>query len=156
MVFETITAVTSIVTAVTSSITLVGLGYAKKQLRLAADQNRTNFEDGLAREFRDLIKDLPVRVMLGADLSDDQVGEEQTLTTFYHYFDLTNYQVFLRSKRRISDDAWLEWRQGIQAVCTLPAFERAWRLIRERRPNLFADLSKLRDSEFKADPTNFR
>lgn len=155
MVFDIIGAATSTITAGASIAACIGLVYAKQQLKLTADQARTNFEDGLSREFRDLIKDLPVRVMLGEDLSDDELSRETTLTTFYHYFDLTNYQVFLRSKKRISEDAWSEWMQGIHEVCTLPAFERAWRLIRVRRPNLFADLSKFRDSEFKIDPVSF-
>src|SRR5262245_37547818 len=102
-----------ILTSVSSTATAVGVFFAWWQIRSARKQDRTQFEDSLAREYRELAQKFPVNALLGEQLSDEEYAEYFHL--FYHYIDLSNEQVFLYKKNRISHPTWDNWIDGIRA-----------------------------------------
>jgi hypothetical protein len=50
----------------------------------------------------------------------------------YRYIDLSNEEIFLYNKRRITEDAWIEWRKGIETNMKLPAFAEIWAEVNEK------------------------
>jgi hypothetical protein len=48
---------------------------------------------------------------------------------FLQYVDLCNEQAYLHDSRRVLDDTWFDWRDGIEHTFRLPYFELAWRYI---------------------------
>ena len=73
---------------------------------------------------------MPTRALLGAEPSTEP-GEwpEEELSAFLQYVDLCNEQAYLHDTRRVSDDTWFDWRDGIEHTFRLPYFELAWRYI---------------------------
>lgn len=111
-------------TAIAAAFTAFGAWAAVRQLRLLEKQSVTSFEDELVREYRAIIKEMPVAALLGAELSDDVF--KASLMSFYRYFDLCNQEAFLKSQGRISDATWALWKEGIEGNMARPAFARAW------------------------------
>lgn len=140
-------------TAAASVATALGVVIAVIQLQIAARQAVTNFEDSLAAEYRALAATLPTEALLGGKLSDDE--HKRALDEFYHYFDLSNGQVFLRQKRRVSQRTFAFWRDGMKAHLARPAFSRAWTEIGGRVPEDFRELRRLIAEEFKRDPKDW-
>ncbi|HYD02141.1 MAG TPA: hypothetical protein VEB22_13020 [Phycisphaerales bacterium] len=131
LILQTIASLTGIATSTSMII-------AYRQLKLATRNSQLTFEDALAREYRQIGSRVPLRAVLGEDLSDAAI--EAALPEFFWYFDLSNQQVFLRRNDRVSDLAWGVWAEGIRANMARPAFAKAWRTIAEAQPSLFADL----------------
>lgn len=77
-----------------SLATALAVLMAAWQLYRGTLQNRTNFEDELSREYRELARSIPVKVHLGEVLSPEEF--EQAFPRLYQYIDLTNEQIFLR------------------------------------------------------------
>ncbi len=132
-----------------SAATTVGIIIAAWQLRVSAKQSVTDFEDALASEYRSLAASLPVEALLGGILTDDE--HKNALDQFYHYFDLSNCQIFLRQKGRVSKRTFDFWRDGIVAHLRRPAFARAWDDISSRVPNDFKELRQLIAVELGGD-----
>ena len=124
------------------------------QLRLTKQQSVVTFEDSLAREYREIADRLPIGALLGEQLSDAEYS--QAIDTFYRYIDLSNEQVFLRINRRITKNTWQNWADGIKSNLSHPAFRRAWEEIKRRAPDSFAELRRLEQSDFAADPAQWR
>ena len=80
-----------IVTAIVSIATAFGVFLAARQIMLAKEQATTEFEDNLAREYREIALRLPVKALLGEELDEREYAE--ALEHFYHYIDLTNEEV---------------------------------------------------------------
>ena len=78
--------------AVGSIGTAIAVLVAASQVRKSTQQARTDFEDELAREYRELTRSMPVEVLLGADVSDQQF--EAAFGSLYHYRDLSNRRCF--------------------------------------------------------------
>jgi len=87
--------------------TAVGVGIAAWQVRETRKQAVTSFEDGLAKEYRELAQRLPVDALLGDPLTDEVYGA--AFDGFYRYIDLCNEQVFLRQMRRLRYETWTDW-----------------------------------------------
>src|SRR5258706_14203113 len=94
---ETLSALSNIATAAAVVV-------AAWQLVLAHRQSVTNFEDSFAKEYRELASELPTKALLGEPLTEEEYAEH--FDELYHYFDLCNEQVFLRSIGRISEKTW--------------------------------------------------
>lgn len=133
--------------------TASGVAFTVAQLWLARRQAVTDFEDGLATEYRALAITLPTEALLGGQLDD--LDHAKALAQFYHYFDLSNGQIFLRQKNRVSKRTFEFWRDGIQANMARPAFARAWKDISERVPGDFEELRRLIAEEYKVDPNSW-
>ncbi len=131
---ETLTAISSIATA-------IGVLFAAWQLWLGHRQSVTNFEDAVAREYRELAAKFPTKALLGEELTDEEY--EGAFDEFYHYFDLCNEQVFFSQRRRLSRATWKFWRDGIASNLRRPAFRRAWRDVCSRANSDFSELKEL-------------
>jgi hypothetical protein len=116
----------------------VGVVFAACQLRLSKQQSATSFEDAMVREYRELASTLPLPALLGEPLSDELHRDK--LDEFYRYFDLCNSQIFLHDQKRIRDETWAFWEEGIRSNMRRPAFARAWSEIAARANGDFAEL----------------
>lgn len=130
--------------------TSIGVGVAAWQLWLSGAQERTSFEDSLAREYRELSHAIPVSAHLGKPLPDSEVNE--SLDEFFHYFTLSNDQVFLRVRGRIRKSTWFDWSSGIRSNMAKPAFANAWRQISEANPKSFVELRQFLEEDSLQDP----
>ncbi len=139
---------------ITSAVTAVGVLVAAWQLTLSKRQSRTQFEDNLAREYREIAHKFPVKALLGESLGEDEYAESFHL--FYHYIDLTNEQIFLRQKNRVSKSTWENWRDGIKSNMSLPVLSQAWAEIKSKSPSRFEELRHLEEGNFKGDPRKWK
>jgi hypothetical protein len=127
----------------------VGVLCAAWQLRQSGAQSRTDFEDDLSREYRELSRQIPTAALLG-----EEVGDQEFATAFpalFQYVDLSNEQVTLRMNGRVRKATWCEWRDGIASNIARPAFARAWGEIKVRCDS-FGELRRLERCEFTDDP----
>lgn len=145
---------TDIAGLVTSIVTAIGVIVAARQLTLSKRQTRTQFEDDLAREYRELVERIPVKALLGESLEHEEY--EKNLHLFYRYIDLSNEQVFLRQMERIGLDTWINWLAGIKSNLGLPAFGKAWDEIKTKAPQRFQELRLLEEKSFMGDPKYWR
>lgn len=120
-----------------SVATAIGLAVTALQVYLGTEQSKTAFEDGLTKEYRELLAGLPQEITLQQSLADERVDEYFPL--LYRYFDLCNEQAYLRSKERIRPDTWREWSTGIRANLARPGFRAAWQRIKSETSS-FAEL----------------
>ncbi|MEQ1751985.1 MAG: hypothetical protein ABL974_21365, partial [Prosthecobacter sp.] len=104
--------------------TTAGVLFAAYQILLSRQQAQTSFEDALAKEYRDLVSKMPTKALLGEDLTDAEHAE--AIDEFYHYFDLSNGQIFLRQINRVRPTTWKFWCDGIRTNLKRPAFKTAW------------------------------
>jgi hypothetical protein len=141
--------IVSIFTVTAPIFTAMGVCFAAYQFWQTAKQNKTRFEDDLMREYRDLINKIPVKALLGKELTDDEFSA--AYSAHYHYLDLTNEEVFLRQKNRITRETWEYWCDGIKSNLSRPSFKKAWDQIRATVPE-FTELRRLEQSEFTEDP----
>jgi hypothetical protein len=93
-------------------------------------------------------------VRLGEQAQDEEI--EKLLPAFLDYFDLSNQQALLRKTCRVSGDTWKEWREGIRESLKSGAFGKAWSIVQQRSPGLFAELKQLEDGKFEADPPDWK
>lgn len=137
------------VSAVAATIAAVGVSFAFEQLRVSKHIAQLQFEDSLAKEYRELISRVPTKALLGAELSE--LEYESAFDEFFWYVDLSNEQVLLRQRGRISKEVWKDWCAGIQTNLALPPFKRAWSEI-QIKCDSFQELRKLQAENFTDDP----
>jgi hypothetical protein len=137
------------VSAIAATVTAVGVLFAFQQFRLSKEIAQVQFEDGLAKEYRDIAGAILTKAMLGEDLSETEYQE--SFGKLFRYIDLTNEQVSLRQRGRISEEVWWYWLAGIKANLRLPAFRRAWTEIKVKSES-FQELRRLEDEDFATDP----
>jgi len=140
------------VSAVASTVAAVGVIFAFGQLRVSKNIAQLQFEDGLAKEYRELTNRIPTKALLGAELSEAEY--QSSFDEFFRYIDLSNEQVSLRQRGRISSVVWQYWSAGIQANLALPPFKRAWSEI-ESKCDSFQELRRLQAERFKRDPNTW-
>lgn len=119
MAFD-LTALYDLTVALGAAATGVAAIAAVCQLRASREQARTQFEDAMSREYRDLVQSIPTRALLGDELSDEEF--EGAFDELYRYVDLSNEQAFLRQEGRVSKEAWENWSSGMASNFALPAF----------------------------------
>lgn len=124
--------------------------FAVWQLRLTKQIHQKQFEDGLAKEYRELASRIPTKALLGSGLSPDAF--ERSFDELFRYVDLSNEQVSLRVQGRVSDATWSGWSAGIRFNLALPAFRKAWKKIRATNPHQFLELQRAADENFSFDP----
>lgn len=129
-----------------------GVFLAFGQLWLARRIAQLQFEDALAREYRDLASRLPTGALLGDALTSDQAQE--SFDEFFRYIDLSNQQVFLRQRRRVSLRVWESWCAGMSSNLARPAFAHAWAQIKARCDS-FQELRRLEREGFTSDPAEW-
>lgn len=137
------------VSAIASTVAAIGVVFAFSQLRISRNIAQLQFEDGLAKEYRELASRIPTKALLGAELSADEY--ERAFDELFRYIDLSNEQVSLRQRGRISAVIWQYWCAGIRANLALPSFWRAWSEIQEKCGS-FNELRRLEIEDFNSDP----
>ena len=140
------------ISAVASVLSAGGVFLAFGQLWLSRRIAQSQFEDALAREYRDLACRLPARALLGGKLSEE--AYEAAFDELFRYIDLSNEQVFLRQQRRVSERVWRNWCAGIRSNLARPAFARAWREITTACDS-FQELRRLEREGFATDPARW-
>jgi len=141
------------VSAVATAITAIGVVFAFQQLRVSKKIAQAQFEDGLAKEYRDLASSIPTKALLGEILSETEYAD--SFDEMYRYVDLTNEQVSLRQRGRITKNVWWFWLSGIKSNLRLPAFYRAWTEIKSKTDS-FAELRRLEGENFETDPYKWK
>lgn len=144
-----ISTVADVISAIGTSVAAAGVWFAHRQLVAGREIAQTQFEDGLAKEYRDLANRLPTSALLGDALDEGEYAS--AFDEFFRYVDLSNEQVCLRQFGRIGPNVWEQWRQGIEANLRLPAFSRAWLDIKGKSKS-FQELRRLEQEGFATDP----
>ncbi len=140
------------VSAIAASVSALAVIFAMLQLRETKGVNQLQFEDGLAKEYRELVSRIPTQALLGTGLSPKEYAA--AFDELFRYIDLSNEQVTLRMNRRISLEVWRSWCEGIKSNLALPTFERAWRDI-QAKTSSFQELRKLEKEKFEIDPASW-
>ena len=104
-------------------------------------QFTTNFEDSFAREYRKIIRRIPVKAMFGETLSEQE--QKDNLRNFYFYFDLCNEQEFYHTIGRVNEQTWIFWHDGMKSNFDRPAFKCAWAEVCSRAGKDFNELRLL-------------
>lgn len=143
----------SLVNALASVATAIGVFLAGWQIKMAKQAARSEFEDHLMEQYREIIRRIPIEALLGKDL--DEQAWKNTLDDFYRYIDLSNEQVFLRRNNRISGATWRSWCEGIESNIKRRAFNKAWEHFKNEAPKYFKELQFLELKHFKYDPCNW-
>src|SRR5262245_47172069 len=108
-----------------SIATAIGVVLAAVQLRQAKQQQQAQFEDSLNEQYRRICAQLPLVALLNKTLDEGELQKELVLRAFYEYFDLSNEQAFLASRKRLRPETWQNWREGIEQHLARPAFRQA-------------------------------
>ncbi|TLU54327.1 MAG: hypothetical protein FDX02_04985, partial [Chlorobium sp.] len=96
---------------ITAISTMVGVVLVVFQLKTTKDIAQLQFEDSMAKEYRNLVHRLPTKALLGQELSDWEF--QKAFDEFFHYIDLSNEQVFLRQQGKVGQEVWTNWSEGI-------------------------------------------
>jgi hypothetical protein len=122
-----------------TAATAIGVGVAVVTLWIRLARERTAFEDGIVRQYRELVKPQLVKALLASTkLEGDELNRH--LRALYLYFDLCNEQVFLRMLGRIGKRTWGLWCDGIKGNLDRPPFEEGWAALGQRLPDEFQEL----------------
>ena len=137
-----------------SLATAIGVAIAAYQLWAAKRQQRTDFEDELNREYREIVRDLPREALLESELSPQRVEEIAggNFNALYRYIDLSNQQAFLRKEGRISKQRWLEWSEGIESNLNRPVVDHVWQEVKKGAVGSFTELQDLEREGARWDP----
>ena len=150
---DVVSAVGSAISAAAASVAAIGVWYAKYQLKTSRELAQLSFEDALAKEYRELAGQLSKKALMGEILSDTEY--EDAFDELYRYVDLTNEQISLRARGRITPEVWRSWSEGMKSNLALPAFARAWTEIKARSSG-FEELRRLEQESFSTDPEKWR
>ncbi len=151
-VTDIVSSIASVISVIATCFAAVGVWYARRQLLTSREIAQLQFEDALAKEYRDLVNRLPAKIMLGEPLTpENYIGAFDEL---HRYVDLSNEQVCLRQRGRISREVWSSWGSGIQSNLELPAFRQAWTEIKARSSS-FQELRRLEQEQFRTDPRDW-
>jgi galactose-1-phosphate uridylyltransferase len=145
-IYETARVVASIATA-------IGVAIAAWQIRRNAEQTKTSFEDSLNKEYRELMRPIPLKVLVGKNVTGNEA--ETVKEAIYNYLDFCNQQVYLRKQNRIRKSTWVEWREGMKINLALPLFAEVAQTVFTSLPHIFKELQLLQKSGFKADPAEW-
>src|SRR3989304_7289824 len=135
---------------IASIATAVGVIIAAWQLWESRQLAQTTFEDSLDKQYRSLVMQIPVDVLIGKPVLDEKKQEVREI--IYNYLDLCNEQAYLRKKKRIRKARWNDWSEGIRDNISKPAFKEVWEEIKREAPSTFSSLMQLEKNGFDCDP----
>ena len=100
---------------------------------------KKRFEEGIEKEYREIVGKIPYDVFIGKDctLTDDLKN------SLYRYIDLTNSQIDLRNNKAISDETWKDWVQGIVSNFHLPTINKFFFGLLNENNKIFIELQEL-------------
>jgi hypothetical protein len=137
-------------TIISSIFTSIGVAVAAYQIRVARIQSIAEFEDGFAKEYRELAGKIPPFALLGVELDEEE--KKSHFDELYRYFDICNEQIYLRQRGRIREMTWIFWCDGIKVNFEKPAFRWAWDEIEKTKTSEFSELRTLIRERFRKDP----
>lgn len=140
----------SIINMTAAVATALGVAVAATGLWLSREQTKTQFEDNVTNEYRQLLKEIPAKALLENDEPLDL--SDSLLDAIYNYIDFTNEQVFLRQKNRIRKTTWISWVEGIKSNLEKSTIKMGWNKIKDKAPGSFSELRTLENFEFNVDP----
>ena len=136
----TATEIFQLIQALASIATVVLVILTWQQIRLVRKQATTTFEDSLTAQYRRIMENIPTDIWLGSQLKTlDKESQSRCRDAIYRYLDLSNEQAFLHTKKRVTDEAWNEWRQGMKGNMELPAFKEVWVEVAQKHPDSFKE-----------------
>ena len=150
---DLVSAIGGTISALAACVAAAGVWYARHQLKTSREIAQLQFEDALGKEYRELAGELSKKALMGEQLSDDE--HEDAFDDFYRYFDLTNEQISLRARGRITPEVWGNWLEGIKENLKLSAFARAWTEIKAKS-SAFDGLRRLENDKYRTDPKDWR
>ena len=107
-------------------------------------QGRTAFEDSLTEHYPRIMESIPTDIWMGSELKAlDNERRDHCREAIYRYLDLSNEQAFLHDKKRVTDETWIEWSDGIRVNMKLPSFKEVWAEVAEKCPESFAELANV-------------
>jgi hypothetical protein len=133
-----------------SVFSAVAILIALYQIQRSNRQSKTVFEDTISKEYRDLVRGISVKLYIGDPIAENEMIEVRH--QLFRYFELTNYQIFLRRCNRISSSTWLTWRDGIQANMKLPVIQKTWDDMAGKNLIRFHNLERLIEEKYAVDP----
>lgn len=134
----TVTNWPDVITAVTSVIGIIIIIY---QLHQANKLAVAQFEDGFDQQYRELMKEIPVPVILGNTVGVTEYPPVREL--IFNYYDLCNEQCFMYRRGRISERTWQSWVSGMRNNFSKPVFEKVLREIYNYDNDMFSYLVEL-------------
>ena len=137
-----------------SVATAIGVLIAAFQLRTSSKIAQSEFEDSIDQQYRDLARGIPVDALIGKSVCDDK--KEMTRELIYNYLDLCNEQIFLRRKKRIRKDTWVDWCAGMESNLSKQEFEKVWSEVKIEAPQTFTFLERLEKKKFMCDPLKWK
>lgn len=137
------------ISALAAVVSTLGVWFVWRQLQFQKTIAQLQFEDGLAKEYRELASRIPTKALLGSGLSPREYRD--AFDELFRYIDLSNEQVLLRMSGRVGDSTWRNWNSGIKYNLSLPAFKRAWETVQTKNPEQFSELRTLVEKGF-CDP----
>ena len=137
-----------------SITTAIGVLVAAFQLRTSSKIAQSEFEDAIDQQYRDLARGIPVDALIGKCVAEDK--KELTRELIYNYLDLCNEQIFLRRKKRIRKDTWVDWCTGMESNLSKKEFAKVWLEIKTESPKTFTFLERLEKDKFIGDPLKWK
>ena len=116
---------------IASIATAGGVVVAAWQLWKSRLQANTTFEDEFTREYREIVKGIPMAALVGQEVADEDYSNIRELV--YNYIDLSNEQTFLRQLGRVRTNAWHYWREGMETNLKALSLPRSGRTSRRMR-----------------------
>jgi hypothetical protein len=90
------------------------------------------------------MESIPTDVWLGLAVETLQKERhDRCRDAIYRYIDLSNEQATLHNMRRVTEEVWKEWSEGIRVNMKLPAFREVWAEVEEKCPDNFKELRAL-------------
>ena len=129
---------TSLIADSAGIATALGVAFAGLQLKQGRRQRQLQFEDGFARQYRELIKPGLEHPLL----SNLPKAERSAVSvTSFSYIDLCNEQVYLRMQGRVATETWREWAEGIASYFRSGQVPAAWLVVHAHLDDEFHELA---------------
>lgn len=119
-----------------------------------ANQSKTTFEDSLTKEYREIIRKIPYKALVGDNVSEKE--ENIAFNEIFNYMDICNEQIFLRIEGRIRKNTWLNWQEGMKTNFSTQIFKLVSEDVFEKVENNFKELKKVQELEYNTDPKKWK
>ena len=137
----------------TSIATVIWVFIAAWQLREGRKVSASAFEDSFDEKYRHLAYAIPVDALLSKNVN--RANKEAAREWIYNYLDLSNEEVYLRMKKRVSSSRWQEWSLWIQQHLKRPFFQEVLQEVENDSLETFSYLERLIQEDFKNDPASW-
>jgi hypothetical protein len=114
---------------------IVAAGAIIVAVRSVRDQLWLHTFSEYTRRYADIVNDLPTAARQpnsGFEFSTaDHETQETLLRALRAYLNLCSEEFYLHSRRKIDDDTWGIWREGIEETMRLPWLRTTWQTMRQ-------------------------